>query len=101
MLTELPLAIMFCYFETLIWMKDPSKFVSEESRLKSLNNLLNEAGYEEYTYSDWVDETISLLKQCAESLDSKDIEQSLVAAFNSADIGPAIIQHSRVSTTMT
>ena len=97
---SLLLAIMFCYFEILMRMKDPSKFVSEEGRLMSLNNLLNKAGYEEYTYSDWVEETISLLRQCTASLHSDDSGQALVSAFNNADIGPAIIQHSRVSKTM-
>ena len=68
----------------------------EESRLTSLNELLNQAGFGEDLYSDWVEETFLLLRECAESLGSDDGGVALAAKFNDPDIGAAIIQHFRV-----
>lgn len=78
-------------------MNDPAKFAQEEGRLTSFNNILDKAGYEEFAYSDWVEETVALLRKCAASLPCTDEGAVLAASFNDDDIGPAIIQHFRVS----
>lgn len=56
-------AVAFSYFEALVRIGDPHKFLEEEARLKSLSNILNDAGFEEHTYEDWMEDTINLLRK--------------------------------------
>lgn len=73
------------------------KILAEESRLKSLNNLLNAVGFQEVLYEDFVEETISLLRQTATSIPCQDNGAGLLHSFNDAGMSNAIITHFRVS----
>lgn len=73
------------------------KILAEESRLKSLNNLLNAVGFQEDLYEDFVDETVSLLRATAASMPCHDNGDGLLASFNDAGMSNAIITHFRVS----
>ena len=88
---------MFGYFEALLRLGDPMKILAEESRLKSLSNLLNAVGFQEELYEDFVDETISLLRQTAASIPCQDNGAGLLDSFNDAGMSNAIITHFRVS----
>lgn len=88
---------MFGYFEALLRLGDPMKILAEESRLKSLNNLLNSVGFREEIYEDFVDETISLLRGTAASIPCHDDGAALLGSFNDAGMSNAIITHFRVS----
>ncbi|KAI4123969.1 MAG: hypothetical protein LQ347_005919 [Umbilicaria vellea] len=89
---------MFGYFEALLRLGDPMKILAEESRLKSLNNLLNSVGFQEEIYEDFVDETISLLRGTAASIPCHDDGAALLASFNDAGLSNAIITHFRLIT---
>ena len=67
------------------------------ARLKSLNNLLNAIGYQEYMYEAFVDETLMLLEQTGASIPCQDEGAALLASFNDDAITGAIITHFRVS----
>ncbi|KAE9991116.1 hypothetical protein EG327_000413 [Venturia inaequalis] len=56
-------AVAFSYFEALIRIGDPHKILEEEARLKSLCNILNDAGFEEHLYEDFMGDTIELLRK--------------------------------------
>jgi len=90
-------AIAFCYFETLLRLGDRNKIIAEETRLKSLNNLLNSVGFQEYLYEDFVEDTIGLLRQISESIPVRDDGAALLASFNDVGISSGIITHFRVS----
>ena len=90
-------AILFGYFEALLRLGDPMKVLAEESRLKSLNNLLNAVGFQEDLYEDFVDETLSLLRETATSIPCQDNGAALLSSFNDAGVSNAIITHFRVS----
>jgi ubiquitin thioesterase protein OTUB1 len=91
-----PIAIAFSYFETLLRIGDKTRIVGELARLKSLNNLLNQAGFAEHLYEDFVAETIDLLSDLAYSLPPPGDDTGLLKAFNDAGISSAIITHFRV-----
>lgn len=95
MLTS-PTAIAFSYFETLLRIGDKARILEELTRLKSLNNLLNQAGFAEHLYEDFVAETLDLLSEIAYSLPSSGDDAGLLKAFNDAGISSAIITHFRV-----
>jgi ubiquitin thioesterase protein OTUB1 len=73
--------------------------VQEEARLKSLNNLLNQVGFDSYTYEDFVDQTINLLRQIAASLPNNQDDELIVKAFNDEDQSNGIVMHMRVRLT--
>lgn len=74
------------------------KILAEESRLKSLNNLLNSVGFREDIYEDFVDETVSLLRATAASIPCHDNGDALLTSFNDAGLSNGIITHFRVRT---
>lgn len=90
-------AIAFCYFETLLRLGDRHKIMAEETRLKSLNNLLNSLGFQEHLYEDFVESTLDLLRQISASIPNQDDDAALLAAFNDPEISNGIITHFRVS----
>lgn len=90
-------AIAFCYFETLLRLGDRHKIIAEETRLKSLNNLLNSLGFQEHLYEDFVESTLDLLRQISASIPVQDDDATLLAAFNDPEISNGIITHFRVS----
>jgi ubiquitin thioesterase protein OTUB1 len=90
-------ALAFGYFEALLHHGDHSKIAAQIARLKSLNNLLYAAGYDEYMFEAFVDETIGLLERTAASIPCQDDGAALLASFNDDSIAGAIITHFRVS----
>ncbi|KAI9769368.1 MAG: hypothetical protein M1840_004070 [Geoglossum simile] len=93
-----PTAIAFSYFETLLRIGDKTHILGEQTRLKSLNNLLNQAGFAEHLYEDFVQETLNLLSELAYSLPSPGDDAGLLKAFNDAGTSSAIITHFRLLT---
>lgn len=91
-----PIAIAFSYFETLLRIGDKARILEELTRLRSLNNLLNQAGFAEHLYEDFVAETLNLLSEIAYSLPASGDDAGLLKAFNDAGISSAIITHFRV-----
>ncbi|KAI9819180.1 MAG: hypothetical protein M1827_007336 [Pycnora praestabilis] len=89
-------AIAFSYFETFLRLGDKNKILGEEARLKSLNNLLDTAGFQEFIYVDWVEETLKLLRSTADSLPVTDGGAALLDNFNNPDVSNAIIYHFRL-----
>lgn len=49
-------AVAFGYLERLLFIGDSGKCYEEEARLRSLSNVLNQAGFEPYLYQDFADE---------------------------------------------
>ncbi|KAF2270788.1 cysteine proteinase [Lojkania enalia] len=88
-------AIAFTYYEALLRMGDVSKFEFEEVRLRSLNNLLNSAGFVEDVYVDFADEAYELLQKLAASLRDMDgtAPTTLLNTFNDPSIAMAIITY--------
>jgi ubiquitin thioesterase protein OTUB1 len=72
---------------------DSHKFLEEETRLKSLQNILKEVGFQEHLYEDFVDETLSLLKETAEATDEG---EALLEAFNDFSRSQSIITFLKV-----
>ncbi|KAH0534155.1 hypothetical protein FGG08_007246 [Glutinoglossum americanum] len=91
-------AIAFSYFETLHRIGDKGRILEELTRLKSLNNLLNQAGFAEHLYEDFVQETLNLLSEIAYSLPTSSDDAGLLKAFNDPGISSAIITHFRLLT---
>ncbi|KAL8930547.1 MAG: hypothetical protein Q9208_000731 [Pyrenodesmia sp. 3 TL-2023] len=91
-------ALAFGYFEALVRSADPLAPLREVARLTSLNNLLDSMGYARYTYVDFVDETIKLLKQIANSAPNHDREAALLLSFNTPEVCNGIIMHFRLIT---
>ena len=50
--SNMNLAVAFGYLERLLYIGDSGKFYEEEARLRSLSNVLNQAGFEPYLYED-------------------------------------------------
>ncbi|KAI9670718.1 MAG: hypothetical protein M1817_003828 [Caeruleum heppii] len=91
-------AVAFSYFETLLRLGDKHRILDEETRLKSLNNLLSSFGYEEHLYEDFVEETVTLLKLLANSVPSEPCHSMLLQQFNDPGVSSAIITHFRLLT---
>ncbi|KAK5159123.1 hypothetical protein LTR04_005109 [Oleoguttula sp. CCFEE 6159] len=91
-------AIAFTYFEALIRIGDVSKVLEEETRLRSLENVLDVAGYKKEVYEDFEDETFELLQRTAESLQTSDPGTTLLHSFNDESIQNSIITHLKVLT---
>lgn len=90
------IAIAFAYFESLIRLGDKSKFLEEETRLKSLHNMVNAAGIDKWSFEDFADETYDLLRKYMGLVDAGNLEESLVEDFNNEAIQNYIITHFKV-----
>jgi hypothetical protein len=64
--------------------------------LKSLNNLLAGVGFDLELCQDFVDETLDLLGEIAESILQPDEGARLLAAFNDDNKSSAVITHLKV-----
>lgn len=96
---EINTALAFGYFELLL--RGGSKALTAEyERMKSLNELLNKAGYQEYIYEDFADSTFTLLQTLASSAEEqKDWDDTLlVTELNDEGTSNAIITHFKVET---
>ncbi|KAI9791331.1 MAG: hypothetical protein M1833_001556 [Piccolia ochrophora] len=91
-------ALAFGYFETLQRTGDKNRILEEEARLKSLNNLLNNVGFHEHVYEDFVDETVKLLRTIACSTQPNVVDSELLERFNDSEVSNAIITHFRLLT---
>ncbi len=89
-------AVAFGYLEALSRVGDRGRVLEEQTRLRSLNNLLNRAGFQSHLYEDYVDVTLDLLGELADLVPSSTAESTLWERFNDADVSNAIIAHLRV-----
>ncbi|KAF2674955.1 hypothetical protein BT63DRAFT_449942 [Microthyrium microscopicum] len=81
-------AIAFCYYETLMRTADRVKFLEEETRLKSMQNILKDIGLQQHLYEDFVEDALELLKETASATDEG---AALLAAFNDFGRSQSII----------
>jgi hypothetical protein len=88
--TNPPPAVAFSYFETLLRIGDSHKFLEEETRLKSMRNILNDAGFQEHLYEDFAEDTIDLLRETATATDEG---ASLLQTFNDPNRSMSIITY--------
>jgi ubiquitin thioesterase protein OTUB1 len=88
-------AVAFSYFETLLRIGDRQKFLEEETRLNSLQNTLKDIGFQEHLYEDFVDETLSLLRETAVASDNG---AALLQVFNDYSRSQSIITFLKVGT---
>ena len=96
---DLLAALIFCYFEMLLRLQDPMRFLAEEERIQSFNILLEADGLSAFIYMDWVDQTVALLRRLAASLSNEENSAALLlTAMNDEEITAAIITLFRVST---
>ena len=86
----------FGYFETLIHLGDGNKFLEEETRLRSLSNVLNAAGYDAMLYEDFADETFELLRKVASAVQTGTAEDVLLETFNDETLQNYVITHLKV-----
>ena len=87
------IAVAFCYFETLLRIGDSTKFLEEEVRLTSLQNVLKDVGFQEHLYIDFVDGTLDLLRQLSRSSNGQD---DLAEAFNDFVTSQGVITYFKV-----
>ncbi|KAG9956116.1 cysteine proteinase, partial [Aureobasidium melanogenum] len=90
-------AVAFGYFENLFRVGDRTKFLEEETRLKSLGNVINMAGYSQFIWEDFADEIYALLRKCM-SADSSNSEAFLLEHFNNEEIQNQIITYLKTLT---
>ncbi|KAK9455106.1 peptidase C65 Otubain-domain-containing protein [Dipodascopsis uninucleata] len=83
-------AFAFCYFEQLRNLTK-EQMESYVDHLKSRNSLLEQAGYSETGYIDFVDETFNVLSRLSDMS-----EDQLLAEFNNMEVSSAIIVHFRL-----
>lgn len=89
-------AIAFGYFEALIHLGDSHKFLEEETRLRSLSNVLNSAGFDPLLYEDFADEAYELLRKVSNALPAGNADAVLHEAFNDDTLQNYIITHLKV-----
>ncbi|KAK4495406.1 hypothetical protein PRZ48_013737 [Zasmidium cellare] len=91
-------AVAFGYFEALIHHGDPDRFAMEEARLRSMMNVMVEAGFQAMMIEEFAEETISLLRKVAEAIPLGTAEDALSEAFNDQMTQDYIITHIRTIT---
>ncbi|KAF2489043.1 cysteine proteinase [Lophium mytilinum] len=93
-------AIAFTYFEALLRVGDKNRFLEEETRLRSLRNLLNTIGFQEHLYEDFADECFDLLRRTGAAIPAVDDSAAaeLLASFNDVGISMAIITYFKLLT---
>ncbi|RKF57623.1 hypothetical protein GcC1_188026 [Golovinomyces cichoracearum] len=92
-------AVGFSYFETMLRYQSKARLEEEITRMSSLNNLLMTAGgFEYWLFEDMVSETIGLLRDLSERVETNllEAEAVLMERFNNADISNSIIYHFRL-----
>lgn len=89
----------FGYFEALIHHGDSNRFGVEEARLRSLTNVVVQAGFSQMVFDDFADETYTLLREIANAVnEGHDAVALLFEKFNDSTIQDYIISHLRVRT---
>lgn len=91
-------ALGFSYFETLLRLRNISQLEAEIARITSLNNLLETAGgFQSWLFEDMVEETTTLLKDLASSLQNPKVAaELLLQRFNNPEVSNAIVYHFRL-----
>jgi ubiquitin thioesterase protein OTUB1 len=96
--TNIVSAVAFGYLERLLYIGDTGKFYEEEARLRSLSNVLNQAGFEPYLYEDFADELFNLIRSIANAIgEGSNGDEVLLNAFNDEQVQNYIITHFKVS----
>lgn len=75
---------------------DSTKFLEEETRLRSLGNVLNAAGFEPYLYEDFADEMFDLMRRVSNAMSEGSGEDALLDGFNDESVQNCIITHVKV-----
>ncbi|KAE8147787.1 ubiquitin thiolesterase [Aspergillus avenaceus] len=92
-------AVAFGYFENLFNLRDLLRVHRELNRIKSLNILLQQIGYEEHLYEIFVDATETVFSQISDAIQGGVRDDSfLVDAFNNEYNSNGIITHFRLLT---
>lgn len=89
----------FCYFETLVRLRDKARLEEEIARLNSLNNYLTRVGhFDEWLFEDMVLETTTLLRELAElvEISPQQAEELLRHRFNDESSSNSIVYHFRL-----
>ena len=80
----------------MIHLADGNKFLEEETRLRSLSNVLNAAGFEVYLYEDFAEELFELMRELGAALSKGDGDALLHEKFNNESIQNCVITHMKV-----
>jgi hypothetical protein len=89
-------AIAYGYFEVLINLGDDYKFLVEETRLKSLANVVASTDYDFEFFNDFAEPVIDLLRKAREGLQNGTAETALHETFNDEALQNYIITYFRV-----
>lgn len=88
----------FGYFEALIHFGDVNKLGLEQARLRSLNNVMSQAGFSMDMVEEFADETLTLLRDITSAVnEGRDAATILMERFNDEFVQNYIIVHLRVS----
>lgn len=97
-LTQQHQAVAFGYFEALIHLGDVNKLGMEQARIRSLNNVMSQAGFSMDLVEDFADETLDLLREITSAVgEGRDAASVLLEKFNDDMVQNYIISHLRVS----
>ncbi|KAF2838985.1 cysteine proteinase [Patellaria atrata CBS 101060] len=91
-------AIAFGYFENLARVGDALKFQEEETRLRSMGNILNAVGFDEELYEDFAGDTYDLLRKIAATIGTSDDGTVLFSSFNDEPLSLSIITYLKLLT---
>lgn len=80
---------------------DANKFLEEETRLRSLTNVVTSAGIDLMLFEDFADEAYDLLRKCRDTLNTANAETALIEAFNDESLQNYIITYLKVGSSMT
>ena len=97
--TNINTAVAFGYLERLLFIGDSGKCYQEEARLRSLSNVLNQAGFEPYLYEDFADAVFTLIRSIADAINDGNGDEVLMNAFNDESVQNYVITHFKVRTT--
>lgn len=70
--------------------------MEEETRLRSLSNVLNAAGFQPMLYEDFADEVFDLIRKVASAHQDGNAEEVLLEAFNDEMVQNYVITHFKV-----
>ena len=90
-------AIAFGYIEALVNNGEGNRFLEEETRLRSLSNVMSAAGFDSYMFEDIADVTYELLRKVASALQTGNAEDVVLEAFNDEETQNYVMTHLKVS----
>lgn len=77
-------------------MGDANKFLEEETRLRSLSNVLNAAGFNPMLYEDFADEMFNVLRRVMQASQEGNGAEVLLESFNEDMLQNYVITYLRV-----